>query len=128
MAKILIIDDDDQMRSMLLQMLARAGHEVVEARNGMEGIALFRATPTELIITDLIMPEKEGIETIIELRKEFPEVRIIAISGGGKTGLLDFLPLAKRLGAARTLAKPFERHTLVEAVEEVLGMAPDSGT
>jgi DNA-binding NtrC family response regulator len=120
MATILVIDDDYQMRAMLQQMLMRAGHRVIEAANGREGLNLYRTEPTDLIITDLIMPEKEGIETIIELRKEFPSARIIAISGGGKTGILDFLPLAKKLGAVRTLSKPFERQAMVEAVQEVL--------
>jgi DNA-binding NtrC family response regulator len=123
MARILIIDDDEQMRLMLEQMLARAGHQVEPASNGQEGLALYRNSPTDLIITDLIMPEKEGIETIIEIRREFPLAKIIAISGGGRVGAMDFLPLARRLGAARTLAKPFEREQLVEAVTEVLAQA-----
>jgi DNA-binding NtrC family response regulator len=123
MARILIIDDDEQMRLMLQQMLTRAGHRVDPAANGLEGLALYRSHPADLIITDLIMPEKEGLETIIEFRREFPLAKIIAISGGGRVGSMDFLPLARRLGAARTLAKPFEREQLVEAVEEVLSQA-----
>jgi len=120
MAKILIIDDDEQMRAMLQQMLSRFGHEVTQAANGTEGLERFRADPADLVITDLIMPDKEGIETIVELRRDFPHVKIIAISGGARCGTLDFLPLAKRLGASSTLAKPFEREQLLETVHHVL--------
>jgi DNA-binding response OmpR family regulator len=119
-ARILIIDDEDQPRRMLQQVLIRAGYEVVEARDGNQGLQLFRASPTDLIITDILMPEKEGLETIIDLRREFPAVKIIAISGGGRTGNLNFLEVAKRLGAQRTLQKPFELQEMIAAVRELL--------
>jgi CheY-like chemotaxis protein len=119
-ARILIIDDEDQPRRMLQQVLIRVGYEVVEARDGNEGLQLFRASPTDLIITDILMPEKEGLETIIDLRREFPAVKIIAISGGGRTGNLNFLEVAKRLGAQRTLQKPFELQEMIAAVRELL--------
>ena len=86
MARILIIDDDVQILSMLRQTLEREGYEVVEASDGEQGEKLFREKPTDLIITDLIMPEKEGVETIKEIRSEFPETKIIAMSGGGRIG------------------------------------------
>ena len=120
MARILIIDDEDQPRRMLQQVLIRAGYEVIEARDGNQGLQLFRASPTDLIITDILMPEKEGLETIIDLRREFPAVKIIAISGGGRTGNLNFLEVAKRLGAQRTLQKPFELQEMIAAVRELL--------
>jgi CheY-like chemotaxis protein len=120
MSRVLVIDDDDQMLDVLSQILARAGYEVVKAVNGREGLASVRANPVDLVVTDLLMPEMEGIETIMELRREFPGTRIIAISGGAKRGIHDFLPLAKRLGAERVLAKPFERQDLLDAVEGVL--------
>ena len=120
MARILIIDDEDQPRCMLQQVLIRAGHDVVEARDGNQGLQLFRTSPTDLIITDILMPEKEGLETIIDLRREFPAVKIIAISGGGRTGNLNFLEVAKRLGAQRTLQKPFELQEMIAAVRELL--------
>jgi DNA-binding response OmpR family regulator len=120
MARILIIEDDSQVREMLRQMLERAGYEVLDVPNGKEGIRLHRQKPTDLIITDLIMPEKEGIETIIELRSDFPEAKIIAISGGGRVGPMDYLNAAQKFGAVRTFSKPFERRELLEAVSALL--------
>jgi DNA-binding NtrC family response regulator len=120
MSRILVIDDDEQFRSMLRQVLGREGHEVVEASNGKEGMALFRAEPTALIITDILMPEQEGLQTIRELRHEFPEAKIIAISGGGPGGTMNFLKAAKLLGAQRTLWKPFDLDELRQTVREVL--------
>ena len=81
---------------------------------------LYREDPTDLIVTDLIMPHKEGLELITELRRDFPGVRIIAISGGGRLGPEEYLPIARKLGALHTLAKPFDRKDLLEAVEDVL--------
>ncbi len=120
MARILIIDDEDQARNMLHQALERAGYEVVIARDGSEGIELFRSAPTDLIITDILMPEKEGLEIIMDLRREFPDVKIIAMSGGGHMGNLNFLEVAKRLGAQRTLQKPFGLQEVFQAVQELL--------
>ncbi len=120
MARILIIDDDAQLRKMLRQTLERAGYGVEEAPDGMEGMKIYRQEPMDLIITDLIMPEKDGIETIIELRKGFPEVKIIAMSGGGRIGPEDYLNMAKGLGAMRIFSKPIEREELLKAVRELL--------
>ena len=120
MANILIIDDDNQFRTMLRKMVERNGYEVIEASDGKEGIKLYRKNPTDLIITDLIMPEKDGIETIQELRKDFPDVKIIAISGGGRLGPHDYLHLAKMLGAQRTLTKPIELPELLRNIKELL--------
>jgi len=120
MANILIIDDDNQFRTMLRKMIERNGYEVIEASGGEEGIKLYRKNPTDLIITDLIMPEKDGIETIQELKKEFPDVRIIAISGGGRLGPQDYLHLAKMFGVQRTLTKPIELPVLLQTIEELL--------
>ena len=116
MARILIIDDDVQILKMLRKMLELEGHEVVDAADGNKGLKLYRDAPTDIIITDIIMPEKEGIETIIELRREFPEVKIIAMSGGGNAGPEEYLHMAKGLGAQRTLTKPFENEELLEAI------------
>lgn len=123
MARILIIDDEDQARNMLLQALEREGHEVVAARDGNEGLQLYHTTLADLIITDILMPEKEGLETIMELRREFPDVKIIAMSGGGHKGNLNFLQVAKRLGAQRTLQKPFHLQEVIQLVAEVLDEA-----
>ena len=116
---ILLIDDEDNFRCVLKQVLVNAGYEVVEASNGAEGIRYFYENPADMIVTDIIMPEKEGIETIIELKKAFPDVKLIAMSGGGWYGTdIDF-DMAKKLGA-RTLDKPFPLHDLLEIVDELL--------
>lgn len=121
MARILIIDDDDQVRKMLRLTLNAAGFDVVEAQDGKIAMKLFHQDLTvDLVITDLIMPEKEGIETIIELRRDFPKVPIIAISGGGRIDPNDYLLLAKKLGAQITLEKPFSRKDIINAVNELI--------
>ncbi len=122
MKRILVIDDDEQFRPMLRRMLQCAGYEVVAAANGMEGIRLIRREPADLVITDIFMPEKEGLETIRELHQEFPQLKIIAISGGSdQTQEFSALPYAGKLGATGTLAKPFRRDELLKLVRDVLG-------
>ena len=120
MARILIIDDEPQIRSMLKLMLERDGYEVVEAPDGMEGIRIYRQNPVDLIITDLIMPNKDGIGMIIDLKKEFPDVKIIAMSGGGLNKPEGYLEGAKKLGAACTLTKPINREEMLRAVKKIL--------
>ena len=120
MAKILIIDDEPQVRAMLRQMLEREKFEVMDASDGKEGIRLYRENPADLIITDIIMPEKEGLETIIELKKDYPDVKIIAISGGRRIEPGEYLQLAEILGAIKTFKKPVKRDELLEAVREIL--------
>jgi len=121
MAKILIIDDDPDILTVLREMLEREGYEVVTANDGEKGVKCYRDNPTDLIITDIIMPEKEGIETILDLRKEFPDIRIIAISGGGRIDATDHLMVAKHIGAQYTLTKPFEMNELLRAVRDIIG-------
>ncbi len=121
MAQILIIDDEEQVRTMLARMLRQAGYEVIEAEDGKVGSALFRAEPVDLIITDILMPEKDGLEVMREMTKEFPTVKIFAFTGGGTTGRLNLLPAAEHMGAIRTFKKPFGRSELLTAVEEVIG-------
>lgn len=118
MGQILVIDDDPEMRAMLEQTLRAAGHEVQLAADGKSGIELNRAKPVNLVVTDLYMPGKEGVETIMELHRDFPELAIIAMSG--KHGASSLLAATRKLGAARTLEKPFQPHELLTAVEEVL--------
>jgi CheY-like chemotaxis protein len=120
MARILIIDDEPQIRSMLRLMLERGGYEVAEAHDGVEGIRQYRENPADLIITDLIMPNKDGIGMIIDLKKEFPQVKIIAMSGGGVNRPEGYLDGAKKLGATRTLTKPIDRDEMLDAVKETL--------
>ena len=123
MARILVIDDDPQVRAMLRQMLERAGYEVVDARDGKEAIKRYHEERVDLVITDLIMPEMEGIETIMELQRDNPDAKIIAISGGGRIGPESYLHIAEQLGALRTFAKPIEREEFLETVEEVLKLS-----
>jgi len=120
MARILIMDDDNLIRRMLRQVLEQEGHEIVEARDGTEGINLNRKLHCDLIITDIIMPEKEGIETIGELRREFPDIKIIAMSGGGRIGPDAYLKMAKDFGAMRTIVKPIGKDELLKATKELL--------
>jgi len=120
MARILVIDDDEQVLDMLYESLTREGYDVLKASNGEQGLKLYREEPVDLIITDLIMPEKEGIETIIELRQDFPEVKIIAISGGGRIGTKDYLNMAKIFGVQRTFTKPVAREQLLDAIRELI--------
>ncbi len=120
MAIILIIDDEPQIRSMLKLMLERDGYEVAEAPDGIEGIRVYRQKPADLIITDLIMPNKDGIGMIIDLKKEFPNVKIIAMSGGGLNKPEGYLKGAKKLGAACTLTKPIDRDEMLRAIKDVL--------
>jgi DNA-binding response OmpR family regulator len=121
MARILIIDDDPQLRRLLARILHADGHEVIEASNGADGLARFAASPPALVITDILMPEKEGIETIRDLRRLAPTVPIIAISGGGASQKsMKFLDMAAKLGATVALAKPFRPPKLLETVALLL--------
>ena len=119
--RILVIDDDEQMRVLLQQAMQWAGYEVVAAENGRQGQQMFEEKPADLIITDLIMPEQEGLETIRILKQRYPAVKIIAISGGGRIGPEAYLPTAMELGADRIFAKPFDVKELIAAVQELLG-------
>jgi CheY-like chemotaxis protein len=120
MSRILIIDDEIVIRKVVRKILERAGHEVIDAENGLVGIELYRQYQPDLVITDLIMQVKGGLETIAELRAEFPTVKIIAISGGsldvGKS-----LTMAMQRGALGTLRKPFSVEELRRLVDQVLG-------
>lgn len=118
MARILIIDDDANLRTILGHALKEAGYEVGLAADGREGIKQHRAAPADLIITDLFMPEQEGLETIRQLHKEFPELAIIAMSGIDPTNTM--LTIASKLGAARILQKPFGVEKLLKTLAEVL--------
>lgn len=126
MYRILIIDDDMQIRKMLRLTLTAAGFEVTEAQDGKVAMKLMRQAPSELVVTDLIMPEKEGIETIIELKRDFPEVKVIAISGGGRIDPKDYLFLAEKLGAQLTLEKPFSRKEILDAIYQLFPDAEEN--
>ena len=132
MASILIIDDDTDVREAIRDVLEHAGYAVDTAANGNEALECQRAQPAQVIITDIIMPEKNGIDTITEIQEESPAVKIIAISGGGGFGrstykpqavkTTAFLAAAKEAGADRVFAKPFDRKELIQAVEDLLNM------
>jgi DNA-binding NtrC family response regulator len=121
MALILVIDDDTNLRTLLKRFLEKAGYDVMEASNGSVALEMQRANPAELIITDIFMPEKEGTEFIMDMSIEFPKVKVIAMSGGGNVADVDFLSLAKNLGALKTFQKPFKQAEILAAVEELLG-------
>jgi len=123
MAVVLIIEDDDHLRSLLREVLTRAGHDVHEAANGEIGMRRFNAAPADVVVTDIIMPDKEGLETIMELRREHPNVKIIAISGGGMALDAQYLSTAKALGADLTIEKPFEPREVIEAIGGLLSGA-----
>lgn len=116
MTRVLVIDDEELVRLTLRQMLESEGFEVVEARNGREGVRIHGDTEIDLVLTDIIMPEQEGIDTIIQLRRKDPNVRIIAISGGGRMRNMDFLKIAANVGADSVLTKPFTTQELLDAV------------
>jgi len=121
MSHILVIDDDTSIRIMLRQALEKQGHQVTVAEDGQKGLAAQKNVAAELVITDLIMPGMEGIETIMELRRRSPGLKIIAMSGGGVGKGADYLTMARQFGAARTINKPFSLATLLQVVGEVLG-------
>ena len=121
MACILVIDDEDFVRATVGKHLTRAGHEVVEAADGKKAMELLEESPVDLIITDIYMPDMDGIEFTSRLGQQVPDAKIIAISGGGYLDKQDVLTMARNLGAARTLAKPFTGKELVAVVREVLG-------
>jgi CheY-like chemotaxis protein len=117
--QVLVIDDDVAVRQTIALLLEDAGIEVVQAADGKEGFRAFQRARPDLIVTDIIMPEKEGIQTIIDIRKQDPKLPIIAISGGGRIGNNDFLEIAARLGASTTLPKPFDPEVLVGLVRKL---------
>ena len=119
--RVLIIDDDEQIRVLLQQTMEWAGFEVLVAENGKIAMEMQSRQPAELVITDLIMPEQEGLETISRLKKEYENVKIIAISGGGRIGPEAYLPAALELGADKIFSKPFDVQEIVNASKELLG-------
>ena len=125
MARILVIDDEKDLRVLVRQALESDGHEVIPATNGAEGLALQRKRPADLVITDIFMPEADGIETIHEIKKDFPRVKVIAMSGGGRASsmLQSVLTTASALGIDAFLRKPFDFSTLLQSVRQVLGQS-----
>jgi len=120
MARILVVDDEDTIRRMLRVALEMEGHEVVDAGDGQEALQLHRTTPVDLVITDILMPETNGLQVILALRRESPQLKVIAMSGGGRFILLEALQAAETLGAFATLGKPFDLEDLLDTVNRAL--------
>jgi DNA-binding response OmpR family regulator len=116
MARILVIEDDDSMRRTIARILEMAGYRVLLAENGLVGLELFHAHRPELVVTDLLMPDKDGLETIREIRASGHRTKILATSGGWRTAQLDFLGAAVEFGADLILSKPFQPKDLLDAV------------
>ena len=126
MATIIIIDDEEGLRKMLRHSLENLGHVIHEAPDGRRGVELVKSHSPDLIITDILMPEQEGLETIRLVRRSAPDIPIIAISGGGRTARMDFLEVAQEFGANATVSKPFRPREFVQLVERLLGDRPQS--
>lgn len=120
MARILLVDDEDIVLRLFETVLGLDHHDVTTASNGNGALSALAKGTFDLVITDLVMPDKEGIETIVEMQKLKPELPIIAMSGGGRGNAADYLDMAAKLGARKTLAKPFSAQALLDAVKEVL--------
>ncbi len=120
MADVLVMDDEEQLRRVLVRALERGGHAVMEAENGAEGMRAIKAHPVDLVIADLVMPEMDGLEFMRELGRVRPGTRVIAISGGGIWDKASLLAVAGMLGAVKTLSKPFELDEFLKLVDEVL--------
>ena len=120
MARILVLDDDRDFLETLVETLASQGHEVYSSANGRQSLSLINGKSIELMITDIAMPEQEGLQTILEARKFYPSLKIIAMSGGGRLVSKDYLKVAAKTGADLVLAKPFSAHEIQEAVKKLL--------
>ena len=121
MPSILVADDEEQVRQLIRETLEQAGYHVTEARDGREALQQYRLAQADVVIMDILMPDQDGLETTATLRREFPNVKVIAITGGSDMiGILNFLDVAKTLGARRTLQKPFDMKTLLDTVQAEL--------
>lgn len=120
---ILLIDDEASFRDVLKTSLEQMGHSVVAAKDGREGVECYTSGSFDVVITDLIMPDKEGIETIMDIRRLNPEAKIIAMSGGGRVNSVDYLKIARQVGANRILTKPFSYDDIQSAIEQMTGPA-----
>lgn len=120
MARILVIDDNSSLREAVCEILQAAGHETIAVPDGRLAGRIHQDTPIDMVITDLFMPETDGLEIIYQFRRDFPDVKVIAISGGGSRGMVELLTVARRMGAQRAFMKPFDWDDLLQAVEELL--------
>ena len=121
MPSILVVDDENQIRRLVRETLEQAGYRVTEASDGKEALQQYRLAPADLVIMDILMPKQDGLETTVALRREFPDVKVMVITGGSDMiGILNFLDVAKMLGAHSTLQKPFEMKGLLDTVQAEL--------
>ena len=122
MANILVIDDETEVRYAIRAVLEDQGHDVSEAETGTAGLSAIADArdPYDLVICDIIMPDKEGIETIVEIKQRLPDQKIVAISGGGRIKKEDYLAVAAAVGATYTVSKPFDAETLTDMVNAIL--------
>ena len=120
MKKILLIEDNTIVRNTVMRILQSAGFGVVTANDGLQGVVAFRKEPFDLVISDIMMPEQEGIGTIRQILSEKPGTKIIAISGGGRIGNTDFLQIARKMGASDALPKPFDPDDLLDRINNCL--------
>lgn len=118
MATILVIDDEPSIRGLLREVLEKAGHRVIQAADGREGLAQYSKEPVDLVLMDLLMPDTDGLETTLQLTREYVDAKVIAMTGA--QGDRNFLDVAKLFGARRTIAKPFDITALMQAVQEEL--------
>ncbi len=120
MKRILVVDDDDLIRDLIYEILEPQGYQILLAENGNRALEILDKEEIDLIITDIIMPDKEGIETILDIKKRLPHAKIIAMSGGGQLEANSYLSMAKRLGVNATLSKPFDPAKLLGMIQKIL--------
>lgn len=125
MPSVLVVDDEEPIRRLIRGALEQVGYVVEEASGGKEGLERYRASPTDVVIMDILMPDQDGLESLRTLRREFPASRVIAMTGGSDMiGILNFLDVAKMLGACRTIQKPFDVHALLNIVATEVAASP----
>jgi CheY-like chemotaxis protein len=125
MTRVLVIDDNPDVRDALRWLLEGEGYEVAVAANGLEGLGVQRSAPADLVVTDIFMPEQDGIETLWKFREEFPRVPIVVMSGGGAARGTDYLSVARELGARKTLRKPLNPQELIDVVRQITRSPPN---
>lgn len=119
MAKVLLVEDDELVRYSLTELLEEAGHQVFARENGFKIIEYVECNPVDIVLTDIVMPEVDGIEVLTAMRKSFPDLPVVAMSGGGRISGADYLQMAEMIGAKRTIPKPVKPDVLLDAVAEL---------
>jgi CheY-like chemotaxis protein len=120
---ICVVDDDDAVRAVMVRKLTDAGFATVEATNGLEAIEILRTTKADMAVVDIIMPDQEGLSTIVQIKKEWPHIRVLAVSGGGRGLAEDYLTFARELGADDVLPKPFREAEFIQRIRKLATLA-----